>query len=271
MKMFIDTKNKLGQEMVLSHKIGLCCLFQRYPLAVEVLHRIDHDYAQKTAQAGYVRLVFAESMVWLGMVDHSSRRDRARILAKVSANQRKMRKWAQLAPENCQHLWALVEASRHRALGHSPQAIAAYEQAIVLAKEHKFLADEAMAHEHLGEFFLAQNDLKSAKTQLIEARNAYLRWGARAKVEEIDQKHGERLGRQRLSAKVTDTQSTEASFTSSTMTIKSSFDFVSIIKASQSISGEIVLADLLGKLMKIVAENAGAETCFLIMEQSGEL
>ena len=46
---------------------------------------------------------------------------------------------------------------------------------------------------------------------------------------------------------------------------------LSSIKASQSISGEIVLANLLGKLMQLVAENAGAEKCFLIMETGGEL
>ena len=268
--LFLETKNKIAEANLLFSKATLCCLFQRYPEAVAVIQQIDHPFFRNSALVVYVRVVFLNSMAWLGMYGQSSRRERTRILQRVLANQKKMKQWAKLAPENYRHLWALIEAGRLRVQDHWPEAEAAYAQAISLSQEHKFLADEAMAHEHLGELLLAQNDPKSAKIQLIEARNAYLRWGAKAKVEDIDQKHGEWLGKPRLDARVSATQSTRTAHTS-TKESTESFDFVSIIKASQSISGEIVLANLLGKLMQLVAENAGAEKCFLIMETSGEL
>ncbi len=44
-------------------------------------------------------------------------------------------------------------------------------------------------------------------------------------------------------------------------------DFNSIIKASQTLSQEIVLRDLLKKMMKIVIENGGAEIGFLLLPQ----
>jgi hypothetical protein len=43
------------------------------------------------------------------------------------------------------------------------------------------------------------------------------------------------------------------------------------MKASQALSGEIVLGQLLTKLMQIVIENAGAETGFLILEKANQL
>ena len=43
------------------------------------------------------------------------------------------------------------------------------------------------------------------------------------------------------------------------------------MKASQAISGEIMLDKLLTKLMKILIENAGAQTGFLILNKAGEL
>jgi signal transduction histidine kinase/FixJ family two-component response regulator len=43
------------------------------------------------------------------------------------------------------------------------------------------------------------------------------------------------------------------------------------MKASQALSGEIVLGKLLTKLMQIVLENAGAEKAFLLLEKVGEL
>lgn len=46
-------------------------------------------------------------------------------------------------------------------------------------------------------------------------------------------------------------------------------DLATVIKASQALSGEIVLGKLLSKLMTIVLENAGAQTGYLILEKSG--
>ena len=48
-------------------------------------------------------------------------------------------------------------------------------------------------------------------------------------------------------------------------------DFVSIMKASQIISGEIILEKLLTSLMKILIENAGAEKGFLLLEENNKL
>ena len=42
------------------------------------------------------------------------------------------------------------------------------------------------------------------------------------------------------------------------------------MKASQAISGEIMLNKLLENLMKIVIENAGAQIGYLILEKQGQ-
>ena len=48
-------------------------------------------------------------------------------------------------------------------------------------------------------------------------------------------------------------------------------DLATVIKASQAISGEIVLEKLLATLMKILIENAGAQTGYLLLEAEGQL
>ena len=49
-----------------------------------------------------------------------------------------------------------------------------------------------------------------------------------------------------------------------------SLDFKSIMKASQIISGEIILEKLISSLMKILVETAGAEKGVLLLEENGE-
>ena len=47
-------------------------------------------------------------------------------------------------------------------------------------------------------------------------------------------------------------------------------DLATVMKASQAISGEIMLDKLLANLMKILIENTGAQTGFLILDKAGE-
>jgi signal transduction histidine kinase len=51
----------------------------------------------------------------------------------------------------------------------------------------------------------------------------------------------------------------------------SKLDLITVIEASQALSEEILLSNLLEKLMKIVIENGGAQTGFLILEKKGRL
>ena len=59
--------------------------------------------------------------------------------------------------------------------------------------------------------------------------------------------------------------------TGTTGTQSSALDLTTLMKASTAISGEIVLASLLTKLMSIVIENAGAQRGLLILQEGDEL
>ena len=56
----------------------------------------------------------------------------------------------------------------------------------------------------------------------------------------------------------------------STQTALSTLDFLSVMKASQAISGELLLEALLKKLINIVIENAGAQAGYLLLETDGQ-
>jgi hypothetical protein len=60
--------------------------------------------------------------------------------------------------------------------------------------------------------------------------------------------------------------STEKNLATSTYRSFEKLDFTSVMKASQTISSEIVIERLLDKLMKIIMENAGAQKGVLILE-----
>jgi class 3 adenylate cyclase/GAF domain-containing protein len=142
-----------------------------------------------------------------------------------------------------------------------------YDKAINLAQANEYLNEEALANELAGRFYLARGQTRLAGHYLRDARYAFLRWGALAKVKDLEARYPQFLVQAEARSRELPTLTTPA--TDSSETASSTFDLISVLKASQAISGEIVLDQLLKKLMKIVIENAGAQRGYLILEEAG--
>jgi hypothetical protein len=67
------------------------------------------------------------------------------------------------------------------------------------------------------------------------------------------------------------TVSSSSTTTTKTVTGGSFLDLNTVVKASQTISGEIQLGKLLEKMMKILFENAGAEKGYLYSKRKREV
>ena len=209
------------------------------------------------------------SLALLADYPHLDDRRQKQALRKVTSNQKKMKNWALHAPSNFQHKYDLVEAEKARVKGDDFKAIEYYEQAIKGAKEQEYTHEEALAQELAGEFHLARGREKMGQFYIIESYYGYIRWGATSKIADLESRYPQLL------SKITAQQPTEMDVTLSKKTTASStsdlLDLPAAIAASQAISSEIILSDLLMKLMKIAMENAGAQKGFLMAEREGEL
>ncbi|MBN4004584.1 MAG: hypothetical protein HWQ58_23495 [Nostoc sp. LPT] len=107
---------------------------------------------------------------------------------------------------------------------------------------------------------------------LIEAYYGYARWGAKAKVAELERRYPQLLAsilqQTRTVLSVNETvfaTGTVTSTSSSKSSVCDSLDLAAILKASQTISGEIELEKLVSSLLSIVIKNAGANKCVLML------
>ncbi|WP_437850572.1 AAA family ATPase [Sorangium sp. So ce363] len=160
--------------------------------------------------------------------------------------ERQLAAWARNCPDNFLHKHALVCAEIARLRGQEGEAIRRYERAISSARENGFVQHEAIACELAAAFYRGRGLATPAAAYLQEARAAYFRWGAHAKVEQLDQRYPHLIERKPIAPTVTFAVRAEQ------------FDVLSIVKASQSISGELKLPRLLETLLRIVVEHAGA-------------
>jgi signal transduction histidine kinase len=254
------------------NKLILYYLFADYEQAVVYAQK-----AEELLRAGAMGMLlvpifyFYDSLAHLAVFADFSPAQQRKILAKVTANQKKMKTWANHAPMNYLHKFYLVEAEKYRLLGKINEAIDNYDRALDLAKEHQYLQETALIEELTAQFYLKRQKTQIARCYLLDARYSYLKWGATAKV-----KHLEQFYPQLLSSMGSDRSKAEAlcdrsSTTTTSSTTKEILELTSVMKTSQLLSGEMMQDKLQTKLMEILIENAGAEIGYLILENQGKL
>jgi len=241
-------------------------------------HAVMFRDALRLYQAGLIGSVyiplftFYDALIELmGLHDNpaltpAAEEQREQVLARIDASQAQLEQWAQLGPMNIRHRWYLIEAERNHILGNDGAAREHYDQAIALAHEHGYLLEEALANELAGRFYLRKQNVRLAQLYLRDAHHVYQRWGALGKVRDLEVRYpriftktnGNGAGRHTIS--ITSTGSNTARL-----------DLGSVFKAYQTISSEIVMENLLGKLLQTVIENAGAERGLLILNRGGKL
>ncbi len=263
-----QTNDQLAIHYLHLHKLALGFVFENYSAALKTIPQIESSFGASTGQLTVVIFYFYDSLVRLAVYFETSQSERQDTLNRVQANQEKMQQWAHYAPMNHLHKFFLVEAERHRVLDEKLEAMELYDKAIALAKENKYLNEEALAYELAGKCYLGWGRDAIAQLYLQKAHYAYQVWGAQAKVEHLEEKYPQFLTR--TSAK-SGTKATIPQRTTNYPEANHNLDLATVMKAAQALSGEIVLSNLLTTLMQILLENAGAETGILILEKDSKL
>ncbi|WP_442936894.1 AAA family ATPase [Nostoc sp.] len=266
------------------NKLNLCYLFESYGLALEA-GKQGANYLENISGTSTIAIYYLyDSLVKLAVCPElaiSNPTGYSEYLANVEANQAKMQNWATYAPMNFQHKYDLVEAERHRVLNQRAAAADLYDRAITLAKEHQFINEEALANEMAAKFYLEWGKERIAQEYMTEAYYGYTRWGAKAKVADLEIRYPQLLApilqqnRSLLSTNETifalESITSTSSATSNSSSVSVALDLNAILKASQTISGEIELEKLLSSLLEIIIENAGANKCVLMMLRDDRL
>jgi predicted ATPase/signal transduction histidine kinase len=173
--------------------------------------------------------------------------------------ERQLREWADDCPANFLDRALLVSAELARLDGQELEAMRAYERAIAQARERGFVHHQALACELAARFHERHGSAIIVRAYLEEARASYLRWGATAKVRQLDERYPE------LAARAEPTP--RATFAAT----PAELDLRSVVKASQTISSEVVFDELLQTLMRVMMEQSGAQRAALILQRNGEL
>jgi PAS domain S-box-containing protein len=228
---------------------------------------LSGDYAEAQAAADKAKALLRTSAVQLQLFDYyyyvaltvatlyeeASADQQAEWRELLTAHREQLHEWAETYPPTFGDKHALISAEIARLEGRDLEAMSLYEQAIQTARENGFIQHEALAHEVAARFYAVRGFEKIAGVYLGYARHCYRRWGAEGKVRQLEQLHPQLR------------ESTEPAPTAFAGASVAQLDIGAVVKASQALSGEIVLDRLIETLMTLALEHAGAARGLLIL------
>lgn len=252
-------------------RLQLCCLLGERAEALSAARRAATTVHHLPGTVWPVIFDFWNSLALAAShADMAGDDERDEALAEVKRAQARFEVLSTFCAENflCQALLLAAEVARiERRDG---DAVDLCGRAIEYAANHPLILYGALANELCGRCLLHSGKAALARMYLAQARACYARWGASAKVDAMLNQYGVLSARSevtlRLASNAPSDAESGAQSQESLRGLADGFDLFSVSKAAQAIAAEVELDGLLARLMRIVIENAGAESGALVLE-----
>ncbi|WP_437836217.1 protein kinase domain-containing protein [Sorangium sp. So ce1153] len=204
--------------------------------------------------------------------DPAEDRDRRAALADQRA---RLERLAAFNPATFRHALLLAEAGEARAAGRHEEAERLLDEAIEHAHRQGFVHAEALGLRLAGEHLLARGRARMARATLRDAHGAYLRWEATGAAAALRRRHPEVFAAvepalaEPAGAAAPPAPALRAA--SATARAASQLDVVSLLEAAQALASDRDPDSLIARMMRLLAENAGAERAVLVLARGDHL
>ncbi len=258
-------------------KLQLSYLYGRYEDAIAAAKEAEPTLPSNAGFFPIIQYYFYYPLSLAALYPTANSAEKNQYWKILQQHQQTLKKWADHCPENFLHRYLLLLAEMARLTGNRPEAIEGYDRAIAAANTNEYIHEAALANELAAQFYLNWGKERIAQDYLIEAYYGYARWGAKAKVADLETRYPQILApilRQTctpLSVNETVFASSSVTSSSSSASVSDALDLAAILKASQTLSSEIEFERLLASLLSIVIEGAGANKCVLMMLRDDRL
>lgn len=252
------------------YKAEICFFYGAHVEALEHVRAQDRLIASSMSLPQLVRFYIIAFLTLAACLPNMTPSEQVQTRKRMRGDLKRMTRWAKHCPENFLHLQLLMQAELARLDGRIDPAQRLYEEAIDAAHASKFRRDEAMANEMAARHLISAERRKAAEGYLRASWRLYDRWGARRKVQQLEEEFPELLETS-LPQTSGPHSITELNAPTSASVDWSALDMTSLMKASQAISSEIVLERLWTTTMRIMLENAGGQRGCFIIRKDGRL
>jgi histidine kinase len=257
-----------GLSINYTFKLMLLYILNDYKNAYETAKMSEAFTEANFGQMQVTIFYFYYALSIAAIYQNSPEEEKKALMEKLISVKGKFELWAKNCPVNFLNKFLIISAELERINGNDSPALKLYDAAIDAAAKNRYPHEEAISNELAARFSFSKEMKKAGYFYIIEAVRCYRKWGAKAKVEELEKEFPSLLDEISFKEK---SNGIDESTGSSSGIDTTSLDIISIIKSMQSISGEILMENLIKELVNILVENAGAQKGILALVKNNEL
>ncbi len=216
------------------------CILKEFKLATDLLKQNEEIVVYAASQPHVPKHYFLDSLCLF----YQNQKLSKPLEKRIQDNQSILKLWSESMPENFSAEYHLIETLLKSRKGNMEDAWTSFNLTLKWAEKGELMGVKALSYE------VAFDMLKSSEYSVLatgfkeNAKSVYNQWGALAK-----------------------TKIEEKDFYSKSK--GTDLDTTSLIKSMQAISSEVNKGNVIGKLLSIIMENAGADRSLLILIEKG--
>ncbi|MEO5968368.1 MAG: ATP-binding protein, partial [Bdellovibrionia bacterium] len=236
-----------------------CCILDNHTDAITSAQQAIPLLWTSPSFFEFIEFYYYYSISLAAQCEKVSAEEKKKYIAILLENEKMFKEWSKICPNNFKNIYYLIHAELLKVTGESWKAAQFYEKAIRSSEKSGFIQKQAICYQAAAQFFGMSGITTVANEYIWKARELYSRWGANGKVRQLDGRFPELIMR-------------KASLEKKMETITSQdVDLMSVIQASQAISGELLPERLLNSLCEILLKQSGAQTGYILLAQNGVL
>ena len=268
-----DGNDRLAQAVVYTMRLYFAVLFQDFNGAKNVLKLAEQSSQHLQGAPVWCLYDFCHALVSVRTNQYKT--------SELQRSINRLKKQHKAGASFAQTKYLMLEAELKWRKGSLSNALEYWEAAANAARVNGFANDEALAYELAARACESEERHDFAKLFSRNAYQAYTRWGATAKTNQLERDlpglQGVDLPNAANLAVGDLADLTVRDFTTQHNSINSSeyndrlLDTTTVLRAAQTLSGEIVLDRVLTKLLKLALEHAGAQKACMLLKTDGRL
>ena len=266
---FKANKFYMALALVILDKLQLFFLNRRYEEAIPYAFEAVSLLSYLGGLISLVEFNFYACLNLLNGAEYAQEGQKAKVLETAQLLLANLYDFSRTNKEMFSAFYFIAKAEAERVAGNYAEAEELYEEALLAAAHVEYNHLTAIANELASSHYFRIGRKKIAETYLINAYYSYFSWGAKVKTDQLEKLHSRLFNNlSKEATHVLNVGSGTSSFSKSS-SVSGAIDLISILKASQVISGEIIIGNLLSKMIVILTQNAGAQKAVLLLNENG--
>lgn len=258
-----DQLNLTEKAYLYTAKIPLFYYFKQWEEGLKWIEEGDKYQANILGTNLTAEWKFYSSLIISNVYKTLDPKKQRKLFQHIKQSLKDFKKWAEDCPDNFNAQYLILQAELQTIQNSLGNAIKLYEQAISVAHQEGLIHLEAIANEQASLLMKNADLAKQSSHYIKDAMVLYQKWNANAKCSHLAEMNHIVFHNFNKGYFIED-NANKTEF-------HDTLDLGTIIKASQALTSQLKVNELIKKLLSITIENAGAERGLFIVHKANEL